>query len=106
MTFPFDKPEWRKTVPQCILTGIRVINEGLVARADLHIVGDAFILNCATDNSGDTFWGHPTPLDLDPRVCSVSITGAEFFERRGVIVIHRTQAILSDGAFKYMKASQ
>lgn len=91
---------------QCLITGCKLLlsNEGMMCHGDLHIIGrDTFIFNAvllegeARRKSTDV-----EALMRDSQRC-ILIDGADCFERRGILVFHRTSALFNDAAKEHVE---
>lgn len=89
--------------PKCLITGCDVFATNLVcyARADLHQLGEAYLLVCVTDQSGRVDW---RPLFFHGRTDTrrVTLDTNNTFERGSLVVVNVRDAVLSDEAVKYI----
>ena len=86
--------------PVCIITGCVLwdMHHDCRAHGDLHMIGDTYVFNAAVDSTRETVWIRE-PVLATERV--LYITG-DYFERRGVIVVHQENAELNPAARKYI----
>lgn len=87
------------TIP-CVITGLSVIHPDgrSFAPADLFDGGSVWVLNCNVGRHGGPWW-HP----IDNAHYSRTITlNNGYFERRGIIVALKTEAVLNDVAEAYL----
>lgn len=84
-------------IPQCVITGVIIqYPEGTRFNADLFDYGSVWIVNA---NMGSGYVEHfPSP---EERV--IHVHNYDFFERRGVHVIQKSEATLSQAAIAYIE---
>lgn len=96
--------------PECIITGCGLQDDarGTQYWGDLHQLGDVWIFNAVTDPKGQPI---PQPY-RDPKgpVCPSFLIVREapwenYFQRRGVFVIPKSEADLNDTATNYIKGA-
>ncbi len=87
------------TRPNCVITGCALFDNstGQQVWGDLHEVGPTWIFNAVLFGS-EAAW-HSEPL---PDVTRTLTVFGPFFERRGVIVVAKTEAVLNDAAKRYL----
>jgi hypothetical protein len=90
-------------VPLCLITGCDLVSP---LRPDTHYhgdlweLGDVYIFNAVESGGhGRLLIGKPSAKHL-----ATDLTTAEYFERRGVFVIPKSQAFLSPAAEEYINA--
>ena len=88
---------------ETIITGCALadeLNERTVW-GDLWIIGDVYIFNAVLDSNGDAAWqdGH-SPNTMKSLHIRLNV---DIFERRGVIVVQRKDALLNPVAEAYVK---
>lgn len=87
---------------RCLITGAGLyLGDGVGYHGDLHEEGDCYIFNAVLRQD------HPDSLLLQvsptgDRTLAMRPEAPHFFERRGVCVIPKESAYLSDGAFAYI----
>lgn len=88
------------SAPECVITGCALVkDEGRAwAWGDLHRMDDCFIFNAVLED-GQAKWHH-TPLE-EAHNAMVLRPEAPYFERRGVIVFHRSQCAPNMAAIAY-----
>lgn len=89
------------STPECVITGCALVKDDGRAWAwgDLHRLADCFIFNAVLED-GQAKW-HYTPFPDDGRKAMVMQSEAQYFERRGVIVFHRSQCTPNMAAAVY-----
>lgn len=95
------------TTPQCLITGCALIRpDGLWTPVDLHQLGDVYFFRPPQDNSRETFWNDPevTPI-FYAKTVKLNI-GSHWVDRRGVILVHKSEATLNDAAQAYIAGAQ
>lgn len=85
---------------RCIITGCElVIYGGKWCHGDLHEVDGAFVFNACLQLDGSTNWQYGNFPGEDRLVLRVD---GDYFERRGVIVVAKADALLNARAAKYV----
>lgn len=86
----------------CLITGCALYLEHSqdYAWGDLHMQGDRFIFNGATDRDGRMFWIRKDP-DGPQRSLLITV-GEEYFERRGVLICRASLSLLNVHALAYL----
>lgn len=89
---------------KCLITGCDLVddNTGYWVHGDLHEVGGAYVFNCCLKD-GEAAWTRGR-YPAGRRLCVC--TGAQFFERRGVLVVAAKDAQLNAEAAAYVQAQQ
>lgn len=90
-----------------LITGCDVVDsqEHRWVHGDLHEIGDTYVFNAVLDNRGQSNWSYE---DWDSVITSRALilhpaTNVRFFERRGVLVIAKSDATLTDAAKEYIR---
>ena len=95
--------------PECIITGCALVDQSggseRAVHGDLYRAGDTFIFNAVLNDKGEAAWRYDgadrnDSLAGDRR--TAYIHAGEFFERRGVIVFSKQQAMLNAAALKHI----
>jgi hypothetical protein len=91
--------------PQCLITGCQLFDATAQkgVHGDLFTCGDLYIFNAVLDAAGEAAWIHQMPEPTNPRALRIEVP--EFFERRGVIVVHSAFASLTESAHAYLTAA-
>lgn len=98
---------------KCLITGcwLSLPSEGKRVWGDLHASGSALVFNAVltpdtlarSANRGDAAWEYSPPAFL-PHEKSVEIPASfPYFERRGVIVFDKYNAIFNSAATQYIR---
>lgn len=92
--------------PQCLITGADLVIEAENKRVhgDLHEIGDVWIFNAVLKEYGKTAWVYGEPLASSYAWRLLCVTGG-YFERRGVIVIPKSEGYLNPEAERYINAA-
>ena len=85
---------------ECIITGCDLIAGNRKAHGDLHAGGQCYVFNAVLDNHGQTSWLY-RPFEEGHRFLSLH-EGADYWERRGVIVIPKMNATFNQAAADYI----
>jgi hypothetical protein len=82
---------------ECIITGVVIIPdacEQIGYPADLFVMGDVYIVN-ANMKSG---------MPVEPTHRTITMVG-DYWERNGVHVVHKSQAVLNPAATAYIQGT-
>lgn len=85
--------------------GIYLPGEGKAVWGDLWECGEAFIINACLNDDGDSAWCYNMPDNAYSELgcrCLIAHHNAIYFERRGIIVIAKTDAELNVAARLYL----
>lgn len=90
-----------------LITGCDLVDpqENRWVHGDLHEIGDTYVFNAVLDNRGQSNWSYE---DWDSVITSRALilhpaVNFRFFERRGVLVIAKSDATLTDAAKEYIR---
>lgn len=89
---------------KCIINGCDLIDEysGRHVHGDLHLEGDCYVFNACPDGGNNTAWRY-SPSDASK---TITLSAAHnWFERRGVIVVSKDWAVLSEKAQAYLRGA-
>lgn len=95
----------------CLLTGCALLipAEAKTLWGDLHVFNDQYVFNGVLDRNGQAQWNHmpwaPDEFTADDASTKtiVLLSGADYFETRGVIVFPQVSAKLNPAAQAYLK---
>lgn len=89
--------------PRCIITGCAFVDTayGETAWGDLFEVGDTYVFNAAV-TQGETLWERSLPRGDVKQLLTLPSFASPYFERRGVIVISKSDAKLNEVAREYV----
>lgn len=93
-----------RTSPECVITGCDFVMRHQWCHGDLHRVGDVLVFNACINEHGEAFWNqgtyakasHGLAVLVDPNVAN------PIHERRGTIVVHSRNCVLSPAAEAYL----
>lgn len=87
--------------PETIITGCDLVCSvhGTVFHGDLWLYNDMYIFNSVTSHGDALVMERPA----QERFIALDLTTRQYFERRGVFVIARQLAKLSEAAVKYLE---
>lgn len=69
---------------------------------DLWECGDVYIFNACLNDDVDSNWSYGTYNGINTEK-SLIVSGCSYFERRGVIVIAKSDAVLNETAKRYLE---
>ena len=88
----------------CLITGCALVDD-VQQRAvwgDLHRIGDVYVFNAVLDANREAAWQEGDdahcPNVMKQLVLARSFPEAAYFERRGVVIVHTSQASLNQAA--------
>lgn len=84
---------------ECIITGCYLVAGNKKVHGDLHAGGQCYVFNAVLDEHGQASWLHG-PFEEGHRALLIH-PNADYWERRGVIVIPKMNATLNQGAADY-----
>jgi len=90
-------------LPECIITGclFHSLAEGKFVVADLHRIGDCYVISANTGKGGEADWTFGEPKSpVYNRI--ITVDHAAYFERRGVIVFTTRVAVFNPAAEDYI----
>jgi hypothetical protein len=93
----------RFNFPECIITGCLFHDPvgGRFIVADLHRLGDCYVINGNPNKDGEAAWIYSEPTHPVYRRI-ISVDNAAYFERRGVIVFTTRVAVFNKEAEDYV----
>lgn len=94
----------RRLAPDTIITSCDLVHFGHFVHGDLWRCGDVWVFNCCLNSQGEAAW-QPGPPPGGSRQL-VLHDSAQTFERRGVIVLHMSDACLNPDAAAYVLAAE
>lgn len=91
------------TAPKCLITGCYFVHpqDEVAVWGDLHELGDCYIFSAVVASMAAAW---QSIYDIDKAQKQVVVHyGSRFFDRRGVLVIAKSDATLNQAAQEYLK---
>lgn len=88
---------------QCIITGCDLVGpDEAVLHGDLFECGETYIFNGSVKDGKAAWMRDIWEIQVNNKGKFIRFVGLNMFEKRGVIVMHKSEGRLSEGALHYL----